>query len=195
MNQEPGTSRIAPYLRPISAMLLVLVIVTIQLRVQGRLWTCACGSLAIWKSNVISQHSSQHLFDPYAFTHVLHGVILFWGLNAIRALRSPAWKLWWCIALEGLWEILENSPLIIDRYRNETAALGYEGDTIINALGDIFSCALGFELTRRLGFRRSLAFFVGLELVLLFWIRDNLTLNVLMLVWPIEAIKNWQLNL
>ncbi len=194
MTQEPGSSHIAPYLRPVAAILLVLVVVAGQLHLQGRLWTCACGSLAIWNSDVISQHNSQHLFDPYAFTHVLHGVLLCWGLNVIRYLHSPAWKLWWCIALEGLWEIVENSPIVINRYRNETAALGYEGDTIVNALGDIFSCALGYELTRRLGFRRSFAFFVGMELALLIWIRDNLTLNVLMLVWPIEAIKNWQLN-
>jgi hypothetical protein len=93
-----------------------------------------------------------------------------------------------------VWEIVENSEFIIQRYRETTASLGYEGDTIVNSLGDILMCGLGFWLALRLGFRRSLALFVVTEIVLLFWIRDSLVLNVIMLIYPIEAVKTWQIG-
>jgi hypothetical protein len=96
--------------------------------------------------------------------------------------------------IEATWEVLENSPLIIDRYREATAALGYTGDTIVNSVGDILFCILGVGIARQIGFRWSVVLFVATELVLLFWIRDNLTLNVLMLIYPIEAIRVWQIG-
>ncbi|MEX0725779.1 MAG: DUF2585 family protein [Planctomycetaceae bacterium] len=181
-------------LRPWIALASVMIVITVQLRVQGRLWWCACGEWFLWSGDVVSPHCSQHFLDPYAFTHVLHGVLLWWALLVIAPKMTWPWMLWWCIALEGLWELLENSPMIIDRYRNHTAALGYEGDTVINSLGDILSCGVGFYAAYRLGIRKSIALFVALELLLLFWIRDNLTLNVLMLAWPVEGIKQWQLG-
>lgn len=91
-----------------------------------------------------------------------------------------------------LWEIVENSPWVVDRYRQATAALGYEGDSVVNVVGDVLACTLGFAVARRLGWRGSLALFFAVEIGLLFWIRDNLTLNVVMLFFPVEAIKNWQ---
>lgn len=164
-----------------------------QLRRQGRVWWCACGQFNPWAGDIWSAHNSQHLFDPYSFTHLLHGV-LFCGLAAWLLPRvSWTWRLVLALGWGALWEVLENSPLIIQCYREATIGLGYTGDSIINSLGDVFCCALGFMLARRLGWWHSLMFFVIVELTLLFWIRDNLTLNVLMLIYPMEAIKSWQM--
>ena len=100
--------------------------------------------------------------------------------------------MWLAVSIEAVWEVVENSQFVIERYREETIALGYQGDTIVNSLADILLCGIGFELARRLGFRRTLALFVVTEVALAVWIRDNLSLNVVMLVYPIEAVKEWQ---
>lgn len=155
---------------------------------------CSCGQLLLWSGNVWSSDNSQHLFDPYSFTHLLHGLVLC-GLLAWTVPRLPlVWRLWLAIFLEALWEVIENSEFIIRRYREATAALGYEGDTIVNSMGDILTCGLGFILAQRLGLRLSLALFVVMEVVLLIWIRDGLILNIVMLFYPIEAIKAWQMG-
>ena len=110
-----------------------------------------------------------------------------------RATRlSAVWQLWLAVSIEAVWEVLENSEFVIRRYREETAALGYQGDTIVNSLGDILVWGLGFVVARRLGLRRTAALFVVTEVALAVWIRDNLSLNVLMLIYPIEAVKEWQ---
>jgi len=130
--------------------------------------------------------------DPYSFTHVLHGFLLC-GLLALIAPRlSALWRLWLAVSIEALWELIENSEFVIRRYREQTAALGYHGDTIVNSLGDILVCGLGFVLAQHLGFRRAFAVFVLTEVALALWIRDNLTLNIVMLIHPIDAIKEWQ---
>jgi len=103
------------------------------------------------------------------------------------------WRLWLAISVESLWEVIENTNRVIERYRGVTAAIGYQGDTIVNSLGDILSFAVGFILARYLGFRRSFAIFVITELTLLLWIRDSLILNVIMLIYPIQSIKTWQM--
>ncbi len=105
---------------------------------------------------------------------------------------SLAWQLCLAVSIEGLWEVIENSELVIRRYRQETAALGYHGDTIVNSLGDILVCALGFMLARRPGSGRTLGLFAVTEMVLVLWIRGSLLLNIVMLVHPIDAIKDWQ---
>ncbi|HEX8747087.1 MAG TPA: DUF2585 family protein, partial [Pyrinomonadaceae bacterium] len=159
---------------------------------QGRLWFCSCGYLLPWTGNAWSADNSQHFSDPYSFTHVLHGFIFCWLLW----LLCPKWKLRWrlvvAISAEALWEVAENSSYVIERYRAATAALGYQGDTIVNSLGDILFCAVGFLAAERLGFRRSLVLFFLTEAVLLILIRDSLLLNILMLLYPVEAIKVWQ---
>ena len=162
------------------------------LRGQGRLWFCACGYLLPWSSDAWSADNSQHLLDPYSFTHVLHGFIFWWLLAWALPRVGVAWRLCLAVALEAAWEVIENTNFVIDRYREATQALGYHGDTVVNSLGDILMCALGFLLARRIGWRRTLALFVLTEAVLLFWIRDSLLLNVLMLLYPIEGIKAWQ---
>ncbi len=173
---------------------LVVLASVIQLRYQGRLWICSCGRIDLWSGNVDSSDNSQHLFDPYSFTHVLHG-LLFYGALAWAAPRIPiVWRLAIAIAVEALWEVVENTEAVIQRYREATLALGYEGDTIVNSLADILCMVAGFWLARRLGFRRSAAIFVATELVLVLWIRDSLLLNIVMLLFPIDAIKTWQMG-
>lgn len=180
---------------PWLAIVAVLAVTVVVLRGHGRLWWCSCGGLQLWSSDAWSAHNSQHLFDPYSFTHLLHG-ILFFGILAKGLPRlSMSWRLALAVFIEVAWELFENSEFVIERYRSATASLGYQGDTIANSLGDILSCALGFVAARRLGFWGSLTVVVVTELVLLLCIKDNLLLNVVMLVHPIEAVKTWQMGL
>ena len=184
----PGRKRLWPWL----AILLVCTVAACQLRLQGRSWWCACGQPYPWVSDARGPHNSQHLLDPYSFTHVLHGVLLC-GLLAWTLPRLPsAWRLVLVVGLEALWEVIENSAFVIQRYRAATAALGYQGDTIANSLGDILSCIAGFLLAPRLGIRGSAALCAVIEVVLLLWIHDSLLLNVVMLIYPFDAIKAWQ---
>ena len=173
---------------------LVLAITVIALRVQGRLWICACGRVDLWSGNTKSSDNSQHLNDPYSFTHLLHGLV-FYGALAWLVPRLPvSWRLSLAVAVESLWEIVENSAFVIQRYREATLALGYEGDTIVNAVGDIAWMVAGFWVARKLGFRRSVALFIATEVVLVLWIRDSLLLNIIMLLVPIDALKTWQMG-
>jgi Protein of unknown function (DUF2585) len=176
------------------ATLGLLALTACELHFQGRRWWCACGHPWLWVSDAWGPHNSQHLFDPYSFTHVLHGVILCGLLALVWPRLAPVWGLWLTLVVEAIWEVIENSAFVIDRYRAATAALGYEGDSIANSLGDILSGGLGFLLARRLGLRWSIVFIVVTEVVLLFWIRDNLTLNIVMLIHPSQAVKTWQLG-
>jgi len=149
--------------------------------------------LAFWSAAWASS-TSQNVFDPYSLSHVLHGVILFWLLQPFADRMSLSWRLVAAIALEIGWELLENSPWIIARYRQDTAAFDYTGDSIVNSLGDVASVAVGFAITSRISWRASVALFVAFELWMLWLAHDNLTLNILMLLHPVEAIKNWQLS-
>lgn len=174
------------------AIAAVLAASAAALRWQGRLWSCACGSLRPWVGDAWSPDTSQHLFDPYSLTHVLHG-FAFCGLLALLAPRvTRRWRFVLAVAAEAAWEVLENTEYVINRYREATAALGYNGDTILNSLGDIIACATGFLLARRLGPLRTLLLFVLTEAVLLFWIRDSLLLNILLLIYPSETLRAWQ---
>ena len=177
---------------PWLATVAVLAGAAYQLRSQGRLWWCSCDYLLLWSGDAWSSDNSQHLLDPYSFTHVLHGFV-FCGLLAwIIPRLSPVWRLWVAILVEALWEVVENSEVVIRRYREETAALGYQGDTVVNSMADVVLCGSGFLLARRLGFRRTLAVFLVVEAALAVWIRDGLLLNVVMLLYPIDAIRAWQ---
>jgi hypothetical protein len=160
---------------------------------MGRVWWCVERDPTFFVAEVGSAHNSQHVFDWYSFSHLLHGVVFFWALWLVWR-KWPTFKRWAlpaAVAIETAWEVLENSPIVIDRYR-QTMASGYEGDSIVNSVGDIGFCVAGFYLARLLGWKLSLALFAVLELVMLWFIRDNLTLNVVMLAYPFEFIKNWQ---
>jgi hypothetical protein len=163
-------------------MAAILAAAVFQLRNQGRVWWCACGQPTLWCGDIWSSHNSQHLLDPYSFTHLLHG-LLFCGLLAWAFPRvPPTWQLCLAIAVESLWEIFENTDFTIDRYRTLTIALNYRGDTIANSLGDILCCALGWALARRLGLRRSVLLFFCTELALILWIHDSLLIDAARLI-------------
>ena len=177
---------------PWFAILVVLLGTALILRGQGRLWRCSCDYLLVWSGDPWSSDNSQHLLDPYSFTHLLHGFLLCGLLTLLVPWLSIVWRLWIAITIEAVWELVENSEFVIRRYREETAALGYHGDTIVNSLGDILVCGLGFMVAQRLGFRRASVLFLLTEVTLAILIRDNLTLNIVMLIHPIEAVKEWQ---
>src|SRR5688572_27776479 len=130
-----------------------------MLRLEGRLWICACGSVKLWIGNTCSSDNSQHFFDPYAFTHILHGFAFYWLTVLVLPRLKTHWQLLLAIALEAAWEIFENTNFVIERYRTATAALGYTGDTVINSTGDILCCLAGFLIAKWLGFRRALVVF------------------------------------
>ena len=177
---------------PWLAIVGVLAFTAYQLRSQGRLWWCSCDYLLLWSGDAWSSGNSQHLLDPYSFTHILHGFVFYGLLVLLAPGLSLVWRLFAAVAIEAVWEVVENTEFVIDRYREETAALGYNGDTVVNSVSDIIVCGLGFMLARRPGFRRTLALFVVSEVVLALWIRDGFLLNILMLVYPVDAIAEWQ---
>ena len=182
------TRRALPWL----VIVMILTTTAFLLHSQGRLWLGSCENLCLWSGDTWGSDNSQGLFGSFTFTHALHG-FLFCGLLAVILPRlSALWRLVIAISLEALWEVVENGEFIIQRYREWTVAHGYHGDTILNSLGDIFACGLGFMLALRLGFRRAVVVFVITEAVLIVWIRDSLLLNILMLIFPIDAIKHWQ---
>jgi len=173
---------------------LVLLMMIVLLRAQGRMFLCACGYFDIWTSDTCSSNNSQQLFDPYSFTHVLHGFLFFWVIALLfRRRLSASWQFFLALLLESAWEVFENTSFVINKYRSETAALGYQGDTVVNSLGDLTCALVGFLVARRLGLRWSLLVFLLLEVVLILWIHDSLLLQILMLVRPVEAIKSWQM--
>jgi hypothetical protein len=172
----------------------LLAIVAVQLHAQGRYWICSCGYVLTWSGDIWSANNSQHLLDPYSFTHLLNGLILFWLLVWLVPWMPMSLRLLTALGAEALWEVLENSAFMIERYRQATLALGYTGDTVINSLSDILLCAIGFVIALRVGLRRSLALFVLLEVALTIWIRDSLLLNIIMLIHPVDIIKSWQMG-
>jgi hypothetical protein len=175
----------------LAAFLLTVAFVTI-LWLSGRPWMCKTG-LGLW-TGAKTHCTSQHLLDPYSLTHILHGIIFYWALRtALPKVKLP-WKLLIAVAIEIAWELVENSIWVIERYRQGTISLDYTGDSILNSFGDLLTMALGFVLASRFSWKAAVAVFLIVEIGLLITIRDNLTLNVLMLFAPIEAIKQWQMQ-
>lgn len=169
-----------------------LLIMVVGLFSMGRVWWCQQGGLAPWTSQANGPHTSQHVLDPYSFTHVLHGV-LFYGLLwvALGGRAGPCLRMSLAVCVEAGWELIENSSWVIDRYR-QTMAQGYNGDSVLNSLGDVLCCALGYLVARTLPWKVTLGLALLVELGLLLTIRDNLTLNVIMLAHPFPALKAWQ---
>jgi hypothetical protein len=176
---------------PWLACALCVVVTPLVVRLEGRPWFCKCGEARFWISQPSGPHTSQHFLDPYSPTHVEHGLLFFLVLAwlARRLSRGARWTI--ATLAECLWEIAENARFLIERYR-QAAGQDYFGDSVVNVLGDILAFAIGYALAERLGRRGSLAALVALEVILIFWIRDSLFLNMLMLLAPIDAIKRWQ---
>lgn len=179
----------------VAAMALMIALAAAAETYMGRAAFGPDGRFGLWESDINSRENSQRLADPYSFTHFSHGLIFF-ALAWLVAHGLPVEKRFlMAVALESAWEIAENSPFMIERYRAATISLGYFGDSVVNSAGDILSMALGFVFAAAVPVRVSVAAFIFLELALLFAIRDNLVLNVVMLVYPLQAIKNWQIPL
>jgi lysophospholipase L1-like esterase len=150
------------------------------------------GRIGLWEGNTQSSECSQRLFDPYSFSHVEHG-ILFYAALWLLFRKWPVWdRFRIALLLEAAWEVFENSPIIIRRYREATIALGYDGDSVLNSVSDILMMVAGFVFARRVRPSASIALLLVMELACAFWIRDNLALNIVMLVHPIQAVKQWQ---
>jgi hypothetical protein len=179
----------------IAVIALILAATAAILHGLGRVFFCTCGRVRLWAGGVNTADNSQQLSDWYSFSHIIHGMIFF-GLLWLAARNVPLlWRLAIAVVIECGWEILENSPIIIDRYRAATIAIGYTGDSILNSLSDVAMMALGFLIAARLPWRWTLGLALAMELMTLALIRDNLTLNVLMLAWPIDAVRDWQAGL
>jgi len=188
---EASSSTTPAWAQPAAAAALTLTLI-VTLVSMGQPWWCKCGSWNPVSLDTWSMHNSQHLFDAYTLSHVLHGFVFFGLLGLASRWLAVGWRFVVALLIEAGWEILENTPLIIDRYREATASLDYFGDSVLNSTSDLWSCAAGFWVASKLPWWGTVLLFVAIELVMLGWIRDNLTLNVLMLLYPIEGIKTWQ---
>ena len=180
------------YLLAVAGLLTLLAIVLLAM---GRVPWCTCGYVKLWHGVVMSSENSQHITDWYTPSHIIHG----FGLYGMLWLVGRDWplglRLSLATAVEVSWEIIENTDFVINRYREATIALDYYGDSVINSAADVLACIVGFLVAARLPVWATLALALALEVVVGYIIRDNLVLNVIMLLYPLEAIRAWQLGI
>ena len=192
------TRSLAPHRRAAAAAFILLAVTLAVLFAMDRPPICECGYVSLWHGDINSSGNSQHLSDWYTPSHIIHGM-LFYGLGWLLFVRlglggrsAARWSFTLAIALEAAWEIIENTPLVIDRYRSVTVNWGYSGDSIINSMADLGWMSLGFYLALKLPVRVTVVLAVAMEILTALVVRDNLTLNVVMLVWPLEVVREWQ---
>jgi hypothetical protein len=195
MNTEKWYNRI-PTWGYVLISLGILLLTAIIEYMQGHVFISKSGFVTFWVGELNTPEGSQHISDWYTFSHIIHGFVFYW---IIRLISRKKWPIWLCFVLalgiEVGWEILENSPLIINRYREATISLDYYGDSILNSICDVLFMALGFVLARKLPVWVTVTLIVLMEIGVGYFIRDNLILNIIMLVYPLEAIKTWQSGL
>lgn len=170
----------------------VLVGTGILLLSMGHTLICKCGYVLAWNGVLGTDQNSQHLTDWWTASHIIHGFLFYWFLWLVARKLPIGWRFAMATAIEAFWEILENTPLIMDRYRTATISLDYFGDSVINSLSDIVAMMIGFALARTVPVWASVAIVIGLETTTMILIRDGLILNIAMLVWPMQAILDWQ---
>ena len=159
---------------------------------MGRNPICTCGSIDLWVGARDSPKTSQMLADWYSLSHIVHGLLFYAALWLVARRWPLEWRFLAALLIEASWEVIENTPAVIDRYRETTAALGYTGDSVVNSVSDILMMALGFLLARKLPLWAAILLLLALEIVPLLTIRDNLTLNVWSLIVPNQALQAWQ---
>ena len=190
--------RLTPHRAAAIVTFALVLIALVVLFAMGRPPICPCGSVTLWHGVVQSNQNSQQVTDWYSFSHVTHGLIMYaaawlvWTRWKLFGGAPARWALPIAVVVEAAWEIVENTSMIIDRYREVTVSWGYTGDSVVNSISDIGWMIAGFLLASRLPAWVSIGLAVAFELFTLWAIRDNLTLNVLMLFWPLEAVRQWQ---
>ncbi|MCB6177718.1 DUF2585 domain-containing protein [Rhodobacter sp. Har01] len=179
-------------LSPWAVTALIIALAAAYLLWIGREPICKCGYVKLWHGVVVSSENSQHLTDWYTPSHIIHGFALFGALWLLARRLSIGWRLAIATLVEAAWELIENSDAVIERYRSVTISLDYYGDSVINTVADILAMVLGFFLAARLPVWLTVVLAIGFEAVTIWLIRDGLVLNVLMLLWPLDWVANWQ---
>lgn len=174
------------------AGLAILIGGAIALYAMGHPLICECGTVKLWFGEIFSSENSQHISDWYTPSHIIHGLIFYWLLSLVVPNTSIGRRAVIALAIEVGWELIENSPWIINRYREGTISLDYFGDSVLNSTTDALAMLFGFFLAARLPVWVSIAIAVVFELLAAYFVRDNLTLNVIMLIYPVDAIRVWQ---
>jgi hypothetical protein len=180
--------------RYILITILLILATAVVLLLMGREPICKCGFIKLWHGETISAENSQHISDWYSPSHFIHGLLFYWGLAIVLGHLSLGARLSLAVIIEAVWEIFENTDFVINRYREATIALDYYGDSVLNSSADILFMVIGFLAAWRLPVWVSVVLVIALELIVGAIIRDNLTLNIIMLLYPLEAIKTWQMG-
>lgn len=179
-------------LTPILITLGIILLTAAWLLWIGREPICKCGYVKLWHGQVVSSENSQHISDWYTPSHIIHGFLFFGALWLVARRLSFGWRLAIATLVECAWEIVENSDAVIERYRTVTISLDYFGDSVLNTVCDVLAMVLGFWLASKLPVWVTVALIVLFEGLTMWLIRDGLALNILMLVYPLDSVAQWQ---